>query len=99
MVVEENQYKCCGGGGNIKNLSRNEINEFGGKRRGASVVSKILCLVPEKASLPSDSSICIIRTPRIGEKGALTICMENLEILVENSNGTVHPDGNFPGKK
>ena len=54
---------------------------FGGKRRGASVVSKILCLVPEKASLPSDSSICIIRTPRISEKGALTICMENPVIL------------------
>ena len=53
---------------------------FGGKRRRASVVSKILCLVPEKASLSSDSSICIIRTPRISEKGALTICMENSEI-------------------
>ena len=35
VVVEENQYKCGGGCGNIKNLSRNEINEFLRKEKGS----------------------------------------------------------------
>ena len=81
MVVEENQYKCCGGGGNIKNLSRNEINESGRKRRGASVVSKILCLVPEKASLPSDSSICIIARHELVKRERLPFVWKTWKFL------------------